>query len=156
MGLILSLLGLLATLTDKFLSFLLQHKPQVTCDICGVYKAHWGPDYFPDELGVVEGIEIRVPVNFLLANNGSVGTTIKNAYIKVRYARNKSTILSNAGIRVKLQVIEIGPRKTLGPYMVKFSGSLWDVYEPPKDLRAELIVEPVAQRPIRRPINLFL
>ena len=153
------ILSLLASLADKFLSFsqLLRHKPRVTCDIHGVFAGKWSPDFFPEEYGGSEGIQINVPVSLLLANNGSVDTTIKDAYINVRYARNKPIRLTPIEtVHVKIQGAEIGPRKIWGPHMVTFIGSLWDIYEPPQDLRAELIVEPVAQKPIRRPIKLFL
>jgi len=133
----------------------IKNRPQVTCDIHGVYGSRWCLDYLPEELGGNEGILIEVPVEFLLANNGPADTTIKDVYINVRYARIKPVRFAPLP-QHKIQGVEIGPRKIWGPHMVTFSGSLWNITEPPKDSRAELVVEPVAQQPVRRQIKLFL
>jgi len=47
------------------------------------------------------------------------------------------------------------PRRIWGPEVIEFRGSLWDIEKPPEDLQAELIIEVVAQRSIKRKIKLY-
>ena len=139
--------------------------PRVTCDVRGVYKARWSPDYFPNESGdtIAEGIEIDTKVEILLDNKGSVDTTLKDAYVVVRshkkvLGRLEHHLLNRTKEydQRRIHGIVIEPRRIWGPETIQFRGSLWDIKKPPEDLEAELVIEVVAQRPIRRKINLYL
>ena len=138
-------------------------RPKVTCDIREVDTARWTPDLWYDEGSddVVEGIRIKVRVGFLIANNGPVDTTIKDIYIGVKYNKGKSGRLTSddwqseqAEKNILQQQTHIMPRGTWGPKELDFSGSLFDENELPMNIEAELVVEPVAHRPVRRKINL--
>ena len=138
--------------------------PQVTCDVRGVYKARWSPDFFPDESGntIAEGIEIYTKATILLANSGSVDTTVKDAYVVCRSGKK---ILGQLQCRLMtkesdygppLSGVVIEPRRIWGPETISIKGSLWDINKPPKDLEAELVIEVVAQRSIKKKIKLYL
>jgi len=137
--------------------------PQVTCDVRGVYKARWSPDFFPDENGdtIAKGIEISTQATILLANSGSVDTTVKDAYIVCRSGKK---ILGHLQCRFMtkesdygppLSGVVIEPRRIWGPETISIRGSLWDINEPPTDLEAELVIEVVAQRSIKKKIKLY-
>lgn len=51
--------------------------------------------------------------------------------------------------------VMLEPRRIWGPEVIEFRGSLWDIEKPPEDLQAELIIEVVAQRSIKRKIKLY-
>jgi hypothetical protein len=138
--------------------------PRVTCDIHGVYKARWSPDFFPDESGntIAEGIRIETAGTILLANSGSVDTTVKHIYVVCMSGKK---ILGQLQCRLRtkrsdyessLSGVIIKPRRIWGPETISIEGSLWNINEPPKDLEAELVIEIVSQRPIKKKIKLYL
>ncbi len=141
----------------------LMNRPSVTCDVRGVYEAQWSPDFIPNEKGGTdaEGIEIRTKAIILLANSGPVDTTVKDAYIVCRSSKKIlgqlqcrfMTTSSDYGPPLSGVVIE--PRRTWGPETISIRGTLWDIDEPPKDLGAELVMEVVAQRSIKKKIKLY-
>ena len=138
----------------------LNKRPKVTCDIRSVYSARWHPESMHDYKGTIigEGIRIYVIVGFLIANNGPVDTTIKDIYVDIKYNKEKSgRLISVAWQSAKdvQQKAHIMPRGTWGPKQWEFEGSLWDGHVLPKNMKAELVVEPVAQRPVRREFTLF-
>jgi len=107
---------------------------------------------------IAEGIRIEVTVGFLIANNGPVDTTIKDIYISIKYNKDKSGRLTSVAWQSAKDIQQkahIMPRGIWGPKYLEFCGCLWDVYERPKDIKAELIVEPVAQKPVKKNIELF-
>lgn len=139
-------------------------RPRVTCDVRGVYGAKWGPDYLPDESGktVAEGIEIYTGVEILLANNGPVDTTLQDAYVVVKSHKKVLGHLRHYLLRGKhkhdesyIHGIVIEPRRIWGPEHLHFRGSMWGIEEPQKDWEAELVIEVVAQRPVKRKISLY-
>ena len=131
-----------------------RNRPRVTCDNLTAYQPRWCPDWFLDDSGneIASGIQIEVYVNFLLANEGPVDTSIKDIYIDIEHNRNKHDQLR---CPLPVQKVEIAPRRTWGPKSIEFTGSIWDVDEPSHDWKAEFVVEPLAQRPIRRKIKLY-
>ena len=136
-----------------------RNRPDVTCDEYYVSKAVWYPDSISDEHGnvIAEGITIELVVAFLLANNGPVDTTLKDAYVVIKHDKKKLGLLTHIRSHYymgKIHEIQIGPRKAWGNLWLKLAGFLEDVTEPPKDLKAELVVEPVAQRPVRKKVDL--
>ncbi len=131
-----------------------RNRPQVICDIRGVFQPRWHPDWLYDDSGkvVAEGTQISVGIEFLLANNGPVDTMIKDIYIRVKWKNEQyrlEPLLRKSAIKP-----EIGPRKVWGPETVEFVGTVWGMEKPPKNLKGELLVEPVAQHSLRRTIKL--
>ena len=117
----------------------------------------------PNEKGetVDEGIEIYTKASILLANSGSVDTTVKDAYIVCRTGKK---ILGQLQCRFMtkgsdygppLSGVVIEPRRIWGPETISIRGTLWDTNELPKDLEAELVIEVVAQRSIKKKIKLY-
>lgn len=137
-----------------------RNRPQVTCDVYYVSKARWYPDFIPDEHGsvIAEGITIELVVAFLLSNNGPVDTTLKDAYVVIKHNKKELGRLTHIRSHFymgKIHEIEIGPRKAWGNLWLKLCGFFEDITEPSKDLKAELVIEPVAQRPVRKKIHLY-
>jgi len=136
------------------------NRPQVTCDLHGVFKARWYPDYIPDEDGktIAEGIRIELTIKFLLANNGPVDTMLKDAYIVIRRDKKELGRLTHFRSKYwkgKIHEIQIRPRKVWGPEYLHFGGFLESVTKVTKDLKAKLIIEPVAQHPLSKKIHLY-
>lgn len=147
-----------------------RNRPQVTCDLHGVFKARWYADYIHDDEGriIAEGIRIELAIKILLANNGPVDTTLKDAYVVIKHDRKELCRLSHSLDRYHIKVsgkdryfdtskiygTKIKSRDTWGPHRLEFGGNIWKVKELPQDLKAELIIEPVAQRPVRKKILL--
>lgn len=129
-------------------------RPRVTCDVQYVLPARWAPDWFYDQDGkeLATGIMLEADVNFLLSNHGSVDTSIKDIYINVRYSKNKNVKLSSY---LPVHKVVISPRRNWGPKSIKFYGSIWGIDKPPDVLRAELVIELLAQRPIIKQIELI-
>ena len=138
--------------------------PQVTCDIHGVYKARWSPDSFPDESGntIAEGIRIETAGTILLVNSGSVDTTVKDVHVvcmsgkKILGQLRCILTAKRSDYELSLSGVIIEPRRIWGPKTIRIEGSLWGINEPPKDLEAELVIEVVSQRPIKKKIKLYL
>lgn len=136
--------------------------PQVTCDVRSVYKARWSPDFFPDESGntIAEGIEIYTKATILLANSGSVDTTVKDAYVVCRSAKKTlgqlqcRLMTKESDYGPPLSGVVIAPRRIWGPETINIRGTLWNIGELPEDLETELVIEVVAQRPIKKKIKL--
>lgn len=140
------------------------NRPHVICDVLGVYKARWSPDFFPGENGntVAEGIEINTKARIRLTNEGRVDTTLKDIHIIVRSGK---AVLGQLPAYPSRSVDKfhdksicgavIKPRRMWGPEVIEFRGSFWNIYELPPDLEAELVVEVVAQRPIKKKIKLY-
>jgi hypothetical protein len=129
-------------------------RPSVTCDIQYTLPARWSPDWFHDQNGkeLATGIMFEADVNLLLSNHGSVDTSIKDIYINVRYSKNRNVKLTSS---LPVQQVVISPRRNWGPKSIEFSGSIWGIDKPPDVLKAELVIEPLAQRPIRKQIELI-
>ncbi|MBM3173110.1 MAG: hypothetical protein FJ022_03610 [Chloroflexi bacterium] len=129
-------------------------RPSVTCDIQYTLPARWGPDWFHDQDGkeLATGIMLEADINLLLSNHGSVDTSIKDIYITVRYSKNSSVKLTSG---LPVQKVVISPRRNWGPKQITFYGSIWGIDKPPDFLRAELVINPLAQRPIRKQIELI-
>jgi hypothetical protein len=138
--------------------------PQVTCDVKGLYKARWSPDFFPDENGsiIAEGIRIETAGTILLANSGSVDTTVKGVQVvcmsgkKILGQLECSVKSKKGGYAPPLSGVILLPRRIWGPETIRIEGSLWGIDEPPKDLEAKLVIEVVSQRPIKKKIKLYL
>lgn len=138
--------------------------PRVTCDIKGVYQARWSPDFLPDENGntVAEGIRIETLGTILLSNSGSVDTTVKDVYVICMSGKKKLGQLQcrlttkRSGYESSLSGVILLPRRIWGPKTIGIEGSLWNISKPPEDLEAELVIEVVSQRPIRKKIKLYL
>ena len=147
------------------------NRPQVTCNLHGVFKTRWYPDYIPDEDGktIAEGIRIELTIKFLLANNGPVDTTLKDTYVVIKHNRKELCRLKHSVDHYHMKMkdkdyyydvskiyrTQIKSRQTWGPEELKFEGNIWGMEEIPQDLKAELIIEPVAQRPVRKKITLY-
>lgn len=131
--------------------------PRITCDVLGVYKARWGPDYFHDEKGnvIAEGMEIDTRVSLRLNNVGAVDTQVKEIYLLLKSGKKLLGRLNPLHNPLSEGII-IKPRRFWEPKTIQFRGSLWDIHEPLKGMRGELIVEVVAQRHVKRKINLYL
>jgi len=133
-------------------------RPKVTFDVLGVYRAQWLPDCEHDAEGnvIAEGIRVEAKVQLLLSNSGPVDTTLKGISIRFKYNDAKIGLLLWQHWKDKdiAPGARIMPRGVWGPKYLDFSNVLWDVTELPKILEAELVVEPVAQRPVRRKIKL--
>lgn len=138
--------------------------PQVTCDIEGLYRARWSPDFFPDEKGntIAEGIRIETAGAIRLANSGSVETTVKGAKVVCSSSR-KTVGQLECSVRSKkthyappLSGIIFMPPRIWGPETITIEGSLWGIDEPPEDLEANLVIEVVSQRPIKKKTKLYL
>jgi len=141
------------------------NRPQITCDVHGVYAARWCLDHMPDGKGGsdAEGMLIETGATILLANSGRVDTTVKDVYV---ICRSGKKVLGK--LRCEWQVtrmeydlqplsgVIVEPRRVWGPNRIKIQGTLWNIRELPKDLKAELVVDVVAQRPIKRSIKLYL
>ena len=124
-------------------------RPQVTVDELGICQARWCPGCLSDEKGdvIAEGIDIEADIEFLLANNGPVDTSIKSIYLDIKYGKNQHCRLEHSPFYPqeryfsrKVQEIEIKPRKIWGPSRLKFSGSIWNVEGPPQGLKCQLVV----------------
>jgi hypothetical protein len=152
-------LNLFKWLGDSLLRFylILRNKPKIVCDHIHIQPARYTPDSVPESVYYTideaerNGIAIECRVSFLLSNEGPVDTSIKAIYIDVKHSQGKHHHL-NARLQ---EQIEIGPRKTWPAEWVEFNGTLWGVDDIPGDIEAELVVEPVAQKPVRRKINLW-
>ena len=131
--------------------------PHVTCDVKGLYKARWSPDSFHDENGntIAEGIRIETAGTILLANSGSLDTTVKDVHV-VCMSGKKILGQLQCDYESSLSGVIIKPRRIWGPKTIRIEGSLWGIGEPPKDLEAELVIEVVSQRPIKKKIGLYL
>jgi hypothetical protein len=131
--------------------------PRVTCDVKGLYKARWSLDSFPDESGntIAEGIRIETAGTILLANSGSVDTTVKDIHV-VCMSGKKILGQLQCDYEPSLSGVIINPRRIWGPESIRIEGSLWGINEPPEDLEAELVIEVVSQRPIKKKIKLYL
>ena len=132
-------------------------RPKITCDIRYSCQAQWYPDFWAPEGELLEGISIKVIVPFLIANNGPVDTTIKNIYVSLKYDEDKSVSLFAQDSDIykdKEQPTQIMPRSIWGVTKLEFSLFLANVHELPANIEAELVIEPVAHRPVRRKINL--
>jgi hypothetical protein len=137
-----------------------RNRPGVTCDKISAYKAIWYPDSIPDEQGnvVAEGIAIELVVSFMLTNNGPVDTTLKDTYVVVKHGKKKLgrlTHISSQYYMGHIHEIQIEPRKAWGYLWLKLYGFLEGITEPPEDLKAELVIEVVAQQPVKKKINLY-
>lgn len=139
------------------------NKPRISCSkVSSYYPAYWGPDCIWNDDGkeIASGIEIIVFVSFLLANEGPVETSIKDIYVEVVDGKRKGRLeyrpdmKGKSPVINKIQDIQIGPRKTWGPYTLRFHGSIWGMDKTSKHTKARLIVEPVAQRRVEKKINL--
>jgi len=138
--------------------------PQVTCDVKGLYKARWSPDFFPDEEGniIAEGIRIETAGTILLANSGWVDTAVKGVQVvcmsgkKVLGQLECGMKSKKSGYTPPLSGLILLPRRIWGPETITIEGSLWGMDEPPRDLEAELVIEVVSQRPIKKKIKLYL
>lgn len=138
--------------------------PRVTCDIKDVYQARSSPDFFPDENGntVGEGIRIETLATILLSNSGSVDTTVKDIYVICMSGRRElgqlrcRLMTKRSGYESSLSGIILLPRGIWGPKTISIEGSLWNISKPPEDLEAELVIEVVSQRPIRKKLKLYL
>jgi hypothetical protein len=126
-------------------------RPDVRCDIRFTPQARWTPDWWHDDKGkdLASGIQFEISINFLLANHGPVNTSLQNLYIELTYHRNRHAKLASG---LLVQEIEIAPRRSWGPKSVSFSGSIWNIDKPPQDMKFQLIVEPLGQRPVRKSI----
>lgn len=137
-------------------------RPNVTCDVKGVFQARWSPDYMPDGKGgtEAEGIEIWTRATIQLANSGFVDTTVKDAYVVCRSGKKAlgrlrcmiPTKQSDYGPPLSGVVIE--PRRVWGPNTISIRGTLWHINELPKDLESELIVEVLSQRSVKKKFRL--
>ena len=137
-----------------------RNRPQVTCDVHHIFEARWGPDYFHNDDGeiIAEGIRLELTIAFLLANNGPVDTMLKDAYIVIRRDKKELGRLTHFRSKYwkgKIHEIQIGPRKVWGPEYLHFGGFLEGVTKVTKDLKAKLIIEPVAQHPLSKKIHLY-
>jgi len=126
-----------------------RQRPSVTCDIRLTPQARWSPDWLQDDNGkeLASGIQFEIAVNLLLANDGPVDTSMKDIYIELTYHRNKHIKLTSG---LPVQEIAIAPRRSWGPKLISFSGSIWNIDKPPQDVKFQLVVEPLAQRPVRK------
>jgi len=135
--------------------------PRITCNIRSVYNARWSPDFFSDEHGNVEGEGIRIEacISILLDNSGGADTTLKDIYVVCKSHRKQLGRLSCYAIAKdknrQLAGIIVEPRRIWGPETLEIVGSLWDIDRPPKDLEATLVVEVVAQRPVKKKIKFY-
>lgn len=144
---------LLARLTDIIRTVWLaaRQRPSVTCDIRLTPQGWWGPDWLHDDKGkeLASGIQFKIEVYFLLSNDGPVDTSIKDIYIELTYCQNKHIKLTSG---LPVQTIVIAPRRSWGPKSISFYDSIWNIDNPPQDMKFQLVVEPLAQRPIRKSI----
>jgi len=132
----------------------LRNRPNVTCDIRHVSGWKWYPDSVHDDQGkvIAEGIHIQGSIEFILANEGPVNTTIKGIHVEVKQRRDIPCRLNYESLCVDERIenrIMIGARGTWGPISLQFGGFWLGVYELAEHPNAELVVEPVAQQPIR-------
>jgi len=152
-------LNLFKWLVDSLLRLylVLRNRPKIVCDHISTGPARWRPDYVPESVYYTiskeerSGVMIEVRVSFLLSNEGPVDTSIKAIYIDVKHSQGKH---HHFNARLQEQ-IEIGPRKTWPVNFVEFSGTLWGVDDIPGDMEAELVVEPVAQKPVHKKLRLW-
>jgi hypothetical protein len=139
----------------------LNKRPKITCDIRYSCPIRWYPDSWDPNGKLIEGISIEVTVPFLVSNNGSVDTTIKNIYVSIKYNKDKSVCLmaqhwdANWDItNARAQPTQIMPRSIWGIQELEFSCFLGNVHELPIKMAAELVIEPVAQGPVRSKLEL--
>ena len=134
-------------------------RPDVTCHARAVSTFDWYVDQWEDlDANPIDGITAELSVQVLLTNNGPVSTMIKNVYIELKEGKNYLGRLGYNRYRdraFKIESIEIGPRKVWGPKWLAFRGSIANLMKIPRDLKAELIVEPVAQKPVSDEVPLL-
>ena len=120
--------------------------------------------FFPDENGntIAEGIRIETAGTILLANSGSVDTTVKDVHVVCMSGKKKlgqlqcRLMTKRSDYESSLSAVIIKPRRIWGPETISMEGSLWNISKPPEDLEAELVIEVVSQRLIKKKIKLYL
>ena len=132
-----------------------RNRPQVTCDLhVRLFElVRCYPVYGSDEDGknVVDGITIVLHIKFLLANNGPVDTTLKDIYVLIKHNKKELCRLHpSLGLGEEIRGNKIEARGIWGPRRVKFEGTIWGIEELPQGLKTKLIIQPVAQRPVRK------
>ena len=138
---------------------IVNNRPRVTFDVLSVYRAEWYPDWMHDEKGNVigEGIGINCKFEVIVSNHGPVDTTLKDIHVHLKYddAKTGRLLWQHRKDKDIAPGARVMPRSVWGPHHLYFNVTLWNVTELPQITEAELVIEPVAHKPVRRKVKLW-